>query len=454
MGLLDLPSPELVLGHPRNQAAQGLLADLITNLRACETNQDGYEFQRELLARRLDVEADRGRFKQAVTRIGSGKQPKADAPEPQSGLSATRLETWQLELEVCNRVIRQLRCVGDALAWRVFGFDRRHVIARCRNQSPGLMGKNAGLGAEIEHVELAWRVDKKFALLHDLTNCLRIGDLTVFGDGGPKTIEIKTSLNAKAGKQNKRINEAELAVLNLGPLPGGDGGERLHDLGMSFKTHLPLLADGMASAASEGIFAAKVPGGRALVVADMHGVARRGWTGDEFADRIERRRETVMRRSGLGAERGYIVAARTVDSVATDPTRVPFAVYPLHPVMCARLIGDLAFFDVLTDGLVLADLLNEAGILAEWVRPPKTEALVPGEALIRIKGQKRVPVRGTVVADLSRTLEVCRSELDKYLIELVEKDTWFEGVRYLIGGRPLMPRRPWPYYKDEWRTWE
>jgi hypothetical protein len=68
--------------------------------------------------------------------------------------------------------------------------------------------------------------------------------------------------------------------------------------------------------------------------------------------------------------------------------------------------------------------------------------------------QKRVPLRGTVVADLSRTMEVCRSELDKYLIELVEKDTWIEGVRYLVAGQPLMPRHPWPYYKDEWHTWE
>jgi hypothetical protein len=454
MWLLDMPSPEQVLYHPRHQAAQEMLGGLIGRLRACETNQDGYEFQNELLDRRLAVEEDRGRFRQAIIRIESGKQPKADTPTPQTDLNTTRVETWQLELEVCNRVIRQLRCVGDALAWRVFGFDRRHIIARCRNQSPGLMGRNVGLQTELEYVERVWRDDAKFALLHDLTNCLRIGDLTVFADDGPKTLEIKASAKAKTGKQNRRINEAELAILNLGPLPGDNGGERLYDLEMSFKTHLSLLTTGMGSATSNGIFAAKVPGGRALVVADIYGFARQGWTGDEFADRIQRKRETVIRRAGLGPELGYIVAARSVDSVANDPTRVPFAVYPLDPMACARLIGDLAFFDVFTDGLVLEDLLNEAGISAEWVRTPKMADLVPGEVLMRIKSLKRVPLRGTVAADLSRTLEVCRSELDKYLIELIEKDTWIEGVRYLAAGKPLMPRHPWPYYKDEWLTWQ
>jgi hypothetical protein len=212
------------------------------------------------------VESDRGGLQQAIKRIRAGKQPHPDAPAPQAGLDVTRLETWQLELEVCNRVIRQLRCVGDALAWRVFGFDRRHIIARCRNQSPGLMVGKEGLTAEREHVDQAWKKDRKFALLHDLTNCLRIGDLTVFGDEGPRTVEIKTNPNRSASKQRRRISEAEQAVLDLGPLPGDNPGERLCELEISFKTHLGLLATGMVRAATDGIFTAKVPGARALTL--------------------------------------------------------------------------------------------------------------------------------------------------------------------------------------------
>ncbi len=105
-------------------AAQHLVAELITALRACANVKDGYEFQRELLARVLEVEADRLAFGRAVKRMRAGKSPQPDAPEPQSGRDLTDTETWQFEYHLCERLARQYRCVGDALAWRVFGFQR------------------------------------------------------------------------------------------------------------------------------------------------------------------------------------------------------------------------------------------------------------------------------------------------------------------------------------------
>lgn len=51
-----------------------------------------------------------------IKRMKHGERPQADAPEPQSGLDPGCLETWQLELDICERVGRQLRCVGGALA--------------------------------------------------------------------------------------------------------------------------------------------------------------------------------------------------------------------------------------------------------------------------------------------------------------------------------------------------
>ena len=424
-----MEAPEEVFAHPGHQAAQTSVAELIAQLRVCATVQHGYEFQNDLLQLRLAVEADRRAFQQAVKRMKARKQPQVGAPIPPSGLDPALLETWELEVEVCNRVIRQLRCVGDALAWRAFGFDRRHIIARCRNQSPGLMLGKEGLDAERQYVDQTWHEDGQFAILHDLTNCLRIGDVTIFGDGGPKTVEIKKNPQRSAGPQRRRINAAENAVLNLGPLPGDNPGERLYDLDMSFKTHLALLATGMERAAREGIFTAKVPGRRALIVADMYGFTKQGWTDSEFGDRSRRKQLAAARRAGLGLEPGFLVSATSMDSVAIDPTRVPFAAYPLHPVACARLIGDLAFFSVATDGPVLAELLCEAGIDAEWVRPLSTADLAAGEVLMEIAAKSNVPLRRTLVAELSRTVQMRRSALDKYLIELIDQDTWIVSNR-------------------------
>jgi hypothetical protein len=206
-------SPDEVLMHPRHQAVQQLLPDLITQLRACRNVEDGYEFQQELLARVLEAESDRNAFSTVIKRMRRGKQPQPGAPEPQSGLDPARRETWQLEYVVCERVARQYRCVGDALAWRVFGFQRQHIIALCQNESPGVMAGKAGLAAERDRVERAYRDDGQFAILHDLTNCLRIGDITVFGnDGSMETLEIK-SASGRRSSGGSRLPETQYGAV-------------------------------------------------------------------------------------------------------------------------------------------------------------------------------------------------------------------------------------------------
>ena len=109
-------------------------------LRACANVKDGYEFQQELLTRLLEVENDRHAFGRAAKRVRNGKAPQAGTPEPRSGLDPADLETWQLEYNVCERLARQgYRCVGDALAWRVFGYQRGTIIALCQTAWPGMM---------------------------------------------------------------------------------------------------------------------------------------------------------------------------------------------------------------------------------------------------------------------------------------------------------------------------
>jgi hypothetical protein len=446
-------SVEHVLGHPRHEQAQGMLVELIRELRACDSNEAGYEFQRKLLDLRLAVDSDRNGFSQAVKRMKSGRPVQADAPEPQSDLDVGELATWQLELDICERVARQLRCVGDALAWRVFGFQRRYILALCRNDPPGIMAGKKGLIAEREQVDRAWKENGHFALMHDLTNCLRIGDVTIFTDDGPQVIEVKSSANRRSPAQQRRITAARQAVRAMGPLPGDKRSHRLYDLDVAYETRLDLLRMATLRAASDGIFAMKVPGHRALFVTDLYGCNLQGWTPAEMSERGQRQLAAAQRKAGIAGELDYAVNATSLDSVARDPLRVPFAAYPLDPIACARLIGDLSVFVVSTSGLALADALCRAGIDADWVREPSTADLTPGEVLMELRSTVTEPLIGTVVMQLDRMMQLCRSEMDRYLIEMIEQPTWIEGIKYLMTRDKLMPRQPWPWYRDEHLTW-
>jgi hypothetical protein len=447
--------PDDVFTHPRHEAAQKALPDLIVQLRGAASVKDGYEFQQELIAHVRETEAARNAFSRAVKRLEGGKSPQRGAPAPQSGGDLSLLETWQFERDVCERVARQFRCVGDALAWRVFGFDRRYIIALCQNDSPGIWAGKVGSSAELDAVEQAYRQDGAFAILHDITNCLRIGDVTIFhGDGSHKTVEVKSDPHRRRSAQQRRIRAANDALLGTAPLPGKDRRARLFDLKLQFKTHLNLLALGTERAAQKGIFAARVPGDRALMVSDIYGCSQQGWTDEEHAERLDRKFNAARRRAGLGSRQSSDVVATSIDSVSRDPLRVPFAAYPLHPVACARLIGDLAVFNVLTSGTILAESLANAGFKTRWVRPPEAVgALAPGEVVMDLTvttGSQLLA--GGLRAEATSTLQMRRSALDQYLIELVGQDTWIEGMRRMIAD-PAARGRSYPTYRDEFRVW-
>lgn len=447
--------PDDVFAHPQHEAAQKALPDLILQLRAASNVKDGYELQQELIGHVRETEEARNSFSKAVKRIGDAKSPHPDAPEPQCGRDPSLLETWQFERDVCERVARQFRCVGDALAWRVFGFERRNIIALCQNAPPGVWAGKAGAAAELAAAEQAYRQDGQFAILHDMTNCLRIGDVTIFSnDGSRETIEVKSSPQRSRSAQERRIRAANDALEKAAPLPGKDSGARLLDLDAQFRTHLDLLALGTERAAREGIFAARVRGDRALLVADIYGCNAQGCTDAEFAEQLESKFSAARRRAGLGPRQRSDIHATSLDSVSRDPQRVPFAAYPLHPIACARLIGDLAVFTVETSGPTLAKSLSSAGFNARWVRPPGAVGdLTPGEVVMEISvitGSQLLP--GGLRAEASCTLQMRRSALDQYLIELVDQDTWIKGMRRMIAD-PNAQGRPWPTYRGEGQVW-
>jgi hypothetical protein len=450
-----------MLNHPRHQAAQPCLVELIEQLRAARSIEDGYALQQVLLERRLEADESYLMYRRAAIRVRAGKPLQAGVPAPQSGMDPMLPETWDLERELSERLGRQYRCIGDALAWRVFGFQRKQIIALSQSDPPGPMANKTGLPAELAALEQA-RADGKFAILHDLTNCLRIGDVTVFDDNGtPKTIEVKTDPNRRSPAQKRKIKAAAAAVRDNAPLPGQDPKTRLYDLDLPFKTHLDMLRLGTERAARGGIFTSRIPGGRMLLVTDLCGCNAQGWSEEQFGARLESKRNSALRRAGIRNHPDWLVTATSLDLVSRDPNRVPFAAYPLHPVACARIIGDLAAFFVVTNGQALAEMVRDAGIEARWVRPPAAGDLTPGEVVMEMVSTTSWPAspvlerqlhRGPLRWENSRTLQVRRSELDRYLIELLDQDIWLQGVKYMLTD-PNLKNRPWPHYRDEDQVW-
>ena len=118
--------PDDVFAHPRHEAAQKALPDLIVQLRAAADVKDGYEFQQELIGHVRETEQARNAFSKAVKRMEDGRSPQPDAPEPQSCREVRRC--------MCRTPLTCVTATGSALSI-VFLADpqqaaRRSILAR------------------------------------------------------------------------------------------------------------------------------------------------------------------------------------------------------------------------------------------------------------------------------------------------------------------------------------
>lgn len=192
-----------VLLHPLQQANVRQLGALLCGLNSCSSAEDYFEFQRHLF-QAMFATANRGAgCKRVVKRLRQARSVPADAPELPAGGDPSSVATWQFEVFIAERIARQLRCVGDGLAWRAFNYDRRVIAALSRNESPGHLKESEGLGYELGRVTDLWRERRHFGLLHDLTNCLRIADVTEFVDDRERLLhEVKKARRATLGAES------------------------------------------------------------------------------------------------------------------------------------------------------------------------------------------------------------------------------------------------------------
>lgn len=120
------------------------------------------------------------------------------------------------------------REIADGLAWRTLGYKRIRLRILAQAQSPGLIatpqGPKDGRKAEIKYAENVV-LNKHYVLLHDITSCLLVGDLSLLKNIGAiphladakskklvagASILRKIDKNAKLNKQESKLFEAQM----------------------------------------------------------------------------------------------------------------------------------------------------------------------------------------------------------------------------------------------------
>jgi hypothetical protein len=419
-----------VLRHPAQRTNAANVAQLIGWLRSCTDSSDFYEFQRHLFGYIYEIEERRAQCSWIIKRFRQRRPLPADAPEPPPTGDARQLESWEFEAYVYERLARQLRTVGDGLAWRCFGHDRRVILTLSRNDPAGPMYNKAGLPYELGSIQELWENDGHFALHHDLTNCLRIADLTEFTNEGRALFrEIKAKPRKRKG-QIARMQAAVDAIIYGAPLPGGRPVARLIELKEPYVTNLDRLSDLIGGAKEYGCRSSELSQGRALLVSSLPAVISR-W-GEDFEQGIRvlnAARQRAIERAGIATAIHHI-KGYSGDTASRAPIMAPWSIYPLDPEDCAALTCDLLFFEVTVSAHALVESLESIGLHGEVLLQPADVRLAGDMGVVRARWK-------------DRSLTWHAYGLNLLLYELVEPDTLARGMREVLTmddppGEPVM----------------
>jgi hypothetical protein len=256
------------------------------------------------------------------------------------------------------------RCLADALVWRAARYDRALFAVAGDGERVGRFPGEDGAKAERDQAQEIWD-SGALPFFNDLTNCLRVGDLTVlYEDGGvPQLREIKRSGRHLAGtRQAERLDRAT-KLLSDGCAVGADGEVLgIRRLPITFRHDLEALAVILAQARKVGY--AEVQPHAALVVSAVdltwaadhqeqagdwtrRAAVARGWAiddGQHFSESVLVRRLRERRRAGSSYNAPLGIFPICADDIADLLMgRFDFAavlsVEALRPAFAARRIN-------------------------------------------------------------------------------------------------------------------
>lgn len=427
-----------VVTHHRHRENVKTVDRLLAHLGTCQTSEDLFEFQRHLFGAVFSTETHRAACSRIRKRLIRGERLPRDAPELPDEYDANRIDTWELEIFVAERVARQLRTVGDALAWRTFGFDRRVIIALSRNEPPGPMAGKDGLGYELGKVEELWTTSRHFALLHDLTTCLRISDLTEVAPKQMLLHEVKKKRRVPHA-QAARAQAAVDAIMTGGSLPGSEGDARLHQLSTPFKADLRPIGDAIRLARERGAQGVGLPEGRMLFAASLADLVRHhGHDYEAAATAVQDARGAAIRRARLDRATAHWIG-NSGDTAGRSPVSAPIGIFPISSADRAALICDLLTVECVLAVDELVGELQAHGLSVTTLLPEAHQQIDPTADVLQIRYRDRA-----LVANSSTTQQL--------LFEFLRPSTWCAGVLELLR-LPVLPAHPVMVFADEAKYW-
>jgi len=133
-----------------------------------------------------------------------------DNLKEQLKLNLEHVEYVKQEIFVQEAILRNLQDIADGIAFRYFGYDRALLHYLGMKPTRGPVRPHPGLIVELQVWSEAFDYGQAKAIMNDITNYLRVGDVTVFKDNEEvEFIEVKSGKSTRGKERRARLTRQQ-----------------------------------------------------------------------------------------------------------------------------------------------------------------------------------------------------------------------------------------------------
>jgi len=398
----------VALDHGFQRQAFDRVKNLLSALRDAKTAAQLWEMQGGLLEAVLWAQEYKSRSKRFLERSRRGK-PVAEIP--QSG-------SWELEHRIASRVERQIRSVGDCLAWKVLSCRRDVFFVLSQNENPGSSYGKAGLMAEADRADAHWSTGH-FTLMNDLTQSVRIGDLIIFTPEGPKLSEVKAGDHHRR-EQRERIRRALQTLSRERPLDVGGKPHEIFNATTQLSTRMDCLSAALAQSKTSGFGSVVIEPGWLVMAASVFPVHRPD--DEDVGQQSDKAKQDALVEPGQHVLQ-TIWSWHAWDYQDALVAGVPFGAFPLEPAQCAELTCGYSMYRVYLRSDVLDQEFRRVGFRTRWSLPTAGSSWKGTETVLEVYRRIGQGYRGMTIS---------ASGLRHCLYELVQPRRYAHVVREMF----------------------
>jgi len=213
-----MPEYQEVKNHPFTTEIKKRASFIIRMLGWCRYSDRAlYRAQEMLIKELISVEdgikynrSEQSKIKEKAAKLVHQAKKEKDAL---STKDKEEQKNAQIEAEVFQESIQALkfgrwlfRYIADGIAWRVYSFERRWIRALGGKEPVPFMSDVEGIDPEINFFRALRKLKRSWLpLMHDLTNCIRTHDYSIFSNGQLIHI-VELKIRKSSQSHNKSIS--------------------------------------------------------------------------------------------------------------------------------------------------------------------------------------------------------------------------------------------------------